>query len=441
MRAFAFLFACTVATATVRTVTCSGDITSTLRTAINSSVDGDEVSISAGVCTTASMLTLVNKNIEVRGAGLDVTTITTTHVNSALGITMSNYAKALWRLHDFTLKNNASNPYGLIQIHGETAAQYSSGWRLDHLRLVGATGQATYLIPIHGVTFGLIDHVTFDLTLGGAGVNISGYMSSDATAFSPTGGTLNGYYNMQLPLDLGTDKAVYIEDCTFFNAGSGHAAFDSTQGGARIVMRHNSIEGVIYAHWTELSGVYGTKYEIYNNTVTCGGANGTFVRLEAGTGVIWGNTVNSCSVGIVIDERRGEQMETRTPLGACDGSHFWDGNIESSGWPCLGQVGRGSGAPGHQESAPLYAWNNGSDAGCATGGTCTNTVKIGVMQVGGPVRSTVFLKSTPHANGEVDFVNGGSTPMPGYHPLVYPHPLQGTKTTLVAPSNLNVIVH
>jgi hypothetical protein len=31
-----------------------------------------------------------------------------------------------------------------------------------------------------------------------------------------------------------------------------------------------------------------------------------------------------------------------------------------------------------------------------------------------------YIKSTPHANGEVDYVNG---PKPCYKPYVYPHPL------------------
>ena len=231
---------------------------------------------------------------------------------------------------------------------------------------------------------------------------------------------------MTLPLDLGTNKAIYIEDCTFSNYGTAksYAAFDSDSGGARVVVRNNTMQGSVYAHWTG-SGFAGVKYEVYHNAMTGDASNPTPVRLEAGTGVIWGNTVSGYATGIQIDERRGEQYSNVSKLYACDNTHPWDGNIEVSGWPCATQVGRGPGEPGSQPSAPLYAWNNGPEAGCRTGGACTNTVNIGVFQVGGPLLSATFLKSTAHSNGEVDYVNNGTTPKPGYTPYPYPHELQG----------------
>lgn len=437
MRTFLLLFACTVAGATVRTVTCSGDVTSALQAAINSSVDGDVVAISDGTCQQSKSTILIkNKNITLEGAGPDRTTLTT---SKTTGMFAYVETKASVRITGFTYRIAAGAAgFPLIALKNDYGSQATSGWRVDHMKLVGASGSGTCILCVNGVTYGLIDHVTFDLSLGYGGVSQMGAMFNvDRTSFTPA---LNGSYSISLPLDFGSDKAVYIEDCTFTNSGNGryYATFDSDTGPARVVIRNNSFQGVIYAHWTRNSSIDGLKYEVYNNTATCDEGNTTFLRMESGTGVIWGNTIVGCSSGIVIDERRGEQFETSGTLGTCDGTKSWDGNVEASGWPCLGQVGRGAGTPGHQASAPLYAWNNGSDSGCAIGGACRNTINIGVMHVGGPVQSTVFLKSTPHSNGDVDFVNAGSTPKAGYEPFVYPHPLQRIKSSVAAPTNLSV---
>jgi hypothetical protein len=185
------------------------------------------------------------------------------------------------------------------------------------------------------------------------------------------------------------------------------------------------MQGVVYSHWTRSGEIGGIKYEIYNNVMTGNTNNQTPVRLEAGTGVVFNNTVNSFANQFVIDERRGQQYENTGPLFMCDGTHAWDGNIEASGWPCLGQIGRSPGyAYGSQTSSPLYAWNNGSETGCSTGGSCTNSVNLTVMDVGGSVSPYLFLKTTgsPHTNGDVDYVNNGSTPMPGYTSFTYPYP-------------------
>jgi hypothetical protein len=251
-----------------------------------------------------------------------------------------------------------------------------------------------------------------------------GYMSGEDAS---TVNKLQGGYSASLPLDLGTYKAVYIEDNTFSNFDSGHfyAAIDSAAGSARVVVRYNTMQGVVYSHWTRSGEIGGIKYEIYNNVMTGNTNNQTPVRLEAGTGVVFNNTVNSFANQFVIDERRGQQYENTGPLFMCDGTHAWDGNIEATGWPCLGQIGRSPGyAYGSQTSSPLYAWNNGTETGCSTGGACTNSVNLTVMDVGGSVSPYLFLKTTgsPHTNGDVDYVNNGSTPMPGYTSFTYPYP-------------------
>jgi len=113
--------------------------------------------------------------------------------------------------------------------------------------------------------------------------------------------------------------------------------------------------------------------------------------------------------------------------GACDGTKAWDGNAgdpAAPGWPCLGQTGRGYSTATSldalvagtvkQPSASARIWGNGEQAGCATGGSCTEMT----LAFATPA---AYVKKTPHPNGEVDFIENQGPP-PGYVPRAYPHP-------------------
>jgi hypothetical protein len=420
-----FLLCASSALATIRTVTCSGDITTAWQTALNSSVDGDEVSIGAGSCTISSMVTFTNKAVNLHGAGIGTTTITATHANTSLAAITTNYLKAGWRIHDFTLVDSATNPYSLTQIQFAYTTTIASGWRIDHVHFSPKASVAV----ITGISYGLLDHDVFDMSAGsGIALTFNGGMPTlDTTApyrYAFGDGTLlGGTVSEQLPVNWGSANFIFVEDSTFINTS---ADIDSN-GGARAVLRHNDMNGNLYNHWTEANAIYAARYEVYNNNIVCVDNSKNVSRLEAGTALIWGNTVTNCHNKVVIDENRGAGVDVRAHLGACDGSKAWDGNIEASGWPCLGQVGRGAGTPGSEASDPIWLWNNGPESTCRTGGACTNAVDMSVTNGFG-----VYIKPTAHTNGDVDYVLGGSTPKVGYTAYTYPHPLQGATT--VAPT-------
>lgn len=413
-----------------------------VQAAIDAASDGSRVLIPAGNCTWSTNVGWQNKNIHVKGAGIDQTTVTGAG-NYLFYASASASGKAQFRISDMTLTGNTLT--AAISITTETYPGILSGWRVDHIKFNYPTGQRRG-VTVRGATYGVVDHNQFIWSQGVA-VGVAAFNASDScSATNPEG----NYINSQ-PLDLGTANAIYIEDNSFTSSGTGGIiVYDDSAGGARTVFRYNTVTGgFFYSHWTRGCEIGGMLHEIYNNTFT-GNAdyNDYPIRLEAGTGVIFNNTVNSYQQlppYVVFDDRRPIGAgETSAPLGVCDGTQPWDGNMHDSaapGWPCLGQIGRSPGksvaaimAGDKPVSAPIYLWNNGLESGCATGGTCTDVLTVWATPA-------AYVKSTPHPNGDVDYVLNGKTPKPGYTPFVYPHPLvSGSQTpTLLPPTNLRVV--
>ncbi len=419
-------------------ITCSGDITSALQAAVNSAADGTTIPITAGSCSMGGVR-WANKNITILGAGKDLTIIT---ASSGFEVTISSTAKAAWRLSGFTLQSSTA-ARAALQINAADAPSYTYGWRVDHVNFNYTGDTPSGGIIIYGATYGLFDSCDFSFIHSVWIYYEMAHYTGSSTADpnyeqcwgSPTITQVCGRYNLSLPLDLGTEKAIYFEDSTFTSKAAGQAFFDTSYGGARVVFRNSVLTGgFLYAHWTRTGEINLFKIELYNNTIV-GNANWNEypVRFEGGTGVIFNNQVTGYSGGWFVDDRRGGGGESSGILSSCDGTKAWDGNAgdaSAPGWPCLGQIGRTFGKTWAQiragdklGSAPMYAWNNGAQAGCKTGVSCTNATNIFVGW-----GSTAYVKSTPHANGEVDFVNNGTTPKPGYTPYTYPHPLRATGT-------------
>jgi hypothetical protein len=299
---------------------------------------------------------------------------------------------------------------------------------------------------IYGLTWGVIDHNTWDTTPGGAPAMpfyAYGYLNSE----TGSGNSLYGSTYWNRPMRLGSDEAIYFEDHTvnFAGATGQPFVFDMDFGGS-VVMRYNVVHnGYIQTHSARSNGRGGFKYEVYNNVFT--DSNSRFAIMRSGSGVFFNNQVTGTQRTIDIDSQHipGAGAFSGAPLGLCSSSNPYDGRLESTGWPCLDQPGRGGGLTGaNQESIPLYSWNNGSLPTCATGGACDNTTFIR-LNIGD---QSPYIKSTPHVNGQVDYVNNGSTPKPGYTPFVYPHPTTGgssssgggsSSSAPAAPNNLRIL--
>jgi hypothetical protein len=415
-----------------------------VQNAVNAAGNGDTVQIPAGMATWTSAVSWTNKNVTVLGAGKDNTVITcqecfkiTSNVNT------SQYSH--WRLTGMTLKGAA--PGGMTIAIWDNNSSMHSGWRIDNMKFNFPGPGSGYGIFNGGGSYGLIDHNEFIWGGGLAIINVGMMNSTLGEEWPGSINTLQGGYIESQPLDMGTEKALYIEDNTFTGSSpGGMAAYDVSSGGARAVFRYNTvIGGIYYSHWTRNLEIGGILHEVYNNKFI-GNSNYNWapIRLEAGTGVIFNNTITGYTENYALVDERRSFMESSGALGACDGTKSWDGNAgdpAAPGWPCLGQIGR---APGKtmaqitggdkQVSCPLYLWNNGAQDGCRSGGTCTNSLGLEVYD--GSAKAKAYIKATPHPNGEVDYVLNGSTPKPGYTPYIYPHPLQGAGGSSIKPTRL-----
>ena len=326
------------------------------------------------------------------------------------------------------------------------------GWRIDHVKF----NYPTYRTPVprgvmvDGINWGLIDHCVFT-GYGFIGVQVRSYLNSEYS--KNAGAAHEGDYAWAMALNLGSDEAVYIEDSTFnFTTDGNASAVNDMHNGAAIVLRHSTMTYAYFLAHTGQGGKLGRggsrKFEVYNN-IFCGqsATANTFiwpmVIQESGTGVIFNNTVSGYAFNNwVFSLYRAVNNYSGTYYGNCKGAdnftgsgpRSYDGNIEDAGWPCLDQIGRGSGVSvgDAQPSVPVYAWNNGPQITCATGGVCDGNVAIivnGTPLVGGSLSR--YISKSAHSNGQVDYCTGAAT-MPKscgthsntYVPYAYPHPLQ-----------------
>jgi hypothetical protein len=444
--------------------------------ASSTSFGGDGVYVPAGSCSWSSAVVVDNQNVNIIGAGAGQTNITES--DWGFYVDATNPAKGQFHISGFSiLAPGASQP--AIGVIGNGANASSYGWRIDHNTISDSGTTGADLFAINGPTWGLLDHNTISKN-GGTVMQIADYISTESGAIS----SLFGQYSTTLPLGLGTQNAVYMENNTYTctDAGAGCAIFDSSSGGQRTVFRYNTAtNGYFYSHWTRSGELDGHKYEVYNNVFNGGayGSGGGYPgRLESGTGVIFNNTfVGYSAAYVVIDERRGSGAETSSPLVACDGTHSWDGNYgdtNAPGWPCLGQIGRSTGytvnssGTGHtvMASVPLLAWNNSTACSCSgntypvsgsscTAGACSNSYTLAISSSGGPRSDSAYLLNGAVAThnsmgsgnpgyGDADYCYGASQaailPCGNYNttytPYTYPHPLAGSQSTVPAPTGL-----
>lgn len=409
--AICFLLISNARAATRNSATCSQP---DVQSQVNAAIDGDTILIPPGSCTWTTAIKWSNKNITLQGAGIGSTVIT---FNADPGIAVTADTKASFRITGMTI-NIVGVTAGSIHLRNNTST-VRSGWRIDHVifnATNGSQANASHPIMVIGLLWGLVDNCTFNDN-GYGQQSVSHYAYVNGVETSDNVGRISWE---NVAVGLGTDSAVYVEDCTFNHSTTQMSAVNDTQYGGRMVIRYNTIyNSMVMTHsaWGSVRG--GLKFEVYNNTFTSTSGYYRPALIRSGTGVIFNNTISGnyqVQKFSIDNERSCLAMPT-----LCNGSDpTYDKNTSGEqGWPCEDQIGRSGGAWKNQPSDPWYAWNNGTYALAPNGGC-----------------SSPQVKATPHSNGEVDYVNNGSTPKPGYTAYTYPHPLrQGGGTSLTAAQN------
>jgi len=394
---------------------------------MNAASAGDIVTVPAGTCTWSAQAR-ISKPLTIQGAGIDATVIVSHGFDVDTGV--NDY-----RITGFTFDGNWGSNY--IITHGQSRTG-NKRFRIDHNKFLRKDYTTSGTILFHGYSYGVIDHNTFQdvldeiLSFGGDGAGAYGR--------SPIVG---GYEN-------GT---IFAEDNTFTltSACSVHEGNDpnaaaenvfDANSGPRVVFRHNSITDHAKCRWqypiemhgfeSEFSTVGDARpiysVEIYDNTFTSNYA-GTgmaikFRGLGAG-GVVFNNTFTGSGHSFdKLADVRNLRSHTTDDTGSLS-----KGNINAAGYTqfaharqgdegglicehCSGHTGRVFG-----QVQNLYFWNN-LNAGGVT------------FENNGYTSTDVMLNR--------DFF---MSPMPGYSPYPYPHPLTGSVSTRApsAPTNVAIV--
>lgn len=392
--------------------------------------EGDTVVVPAGTARWALPLN-ITKGITLQGA-------TTVDTSSALGtandrtiilddgvapnqiITVTLSPNQVFRMTGLTLAagtSTAVNGQG-VNVSGICPGASGTGsFRVDHCHFSNLNRNVD--LQLGGWLYGVIDHCLF--YGGGMAINIH----HDRWGNTPQA---YGDGSWAEPPYFGSNKFVFIEDnCIDNSTNNGSTAGIDAKHGARFVVRYNHMNsGITGPHGTEGQRSRGARVmEFYNNIVSYSFDFPSGTNFRSGTGVVHDNQyINKCH-GIGNIQAYRTFHDFGPPFGQANGTNKWDQNDGSGHLQvAIDQPGRGKSdlvtgdnptpAFPHNALEPIYVWGN---------------------SVQNPNYSGMDTMA-PMVEGR-DIHN--NTPMPGYTPYTYPHPLvTGAPAPLAPPTNLRV---
>jgi hypothetical protein len=342
-----------------------------LTTAVDAASNGDTLTVGEATFTFASEYAIY-KNLTIIGAGIGKTIFKSAGGSSA-GIIEFSGQSVLYpiRISGISFQHDTK---GMRCI-----ALYNSmlNFRVDNCRF----GDAVRGVYVGTAAYGLVDHCTaFNYTIG---VDVTRVI--DETAWD-------------LNESLGIGHEVYVEDCTFDGDDIVNYILCAVYGiySARTVVRHNTIrstfDGALLTVAGKLDANKGNySIEIYNNTFTADTVNQAyFMYLRGGKGVVYNNTfiaTGSVDTPICLGNK-----ESFNPNDITDRT---SAAILCKTYPAPYQINN------------FYLWNN-----TLNGAGLSDNVPKPYVQDRGLERDHIQLNR--------DYFD---TAMPGYTPLVYPHPL------------------
>ncbi len=388
------------------TINASSCSQSAVQSAVDIADDGDTVIVPAGNCTWTSTVTIPNtKGIILQGSGIDLTTIAdgTGDSSDVLVLNVAN-GNSLTMVTGFTFDAKGVSKSGIrgqISINGLGLNVF----RVNNCKITNLYSRGIKVWAGGKELSGLIDHVTIEApyNVSTQGVSIFGAGSESSEPFSR-------------PIELGSNKFIFIEDSTFNFSYPSDGCLDA-YGGARYVFRHNVVNGTTLGHHGADSGNYRGvhSFEIYDNTFTNTGNSTRKIFFRSGTGVVFNNEWIGNYGGAELHNYR--SCASYGMWGQCDGSTSYDGNQSGQqGYACLDQVGHvfTDSLDGSNILAPLFTWNNVDGIG--------NFVKFTVVNACSRLTNYHIIENRDFYNNVVK---------PDYSAYTYPHPL--TTGTLPPP--------
>jgi hypothetical protein len=375
-------------------------------TGTHTAANGDTIFIPAGTCHwTTGIKSILSGSLTIMGAGNQTLgggdmTVIVDDINVTDGsdpplLALATAAGQTVRLTGLTIQGGAMSltSNGAVRIHGNSEAV-----RVDHNHFNSVTDQS---LTLGGCEYGVVDHNLFD------------YHKTQVTVrYDNCNGEIdgNGDQSWALPTNFGSSQFIFIEDNVFNGTSSvaGGGAADDCDHGGRLVFRHNQLNAAnIQGHEMEDRGQGCRAQEIYANVISVPNLQGSFYYTRTGTSLIWGNTLSGTIVMVGAHNDRSETNNANyqpppTSWGKCGtvlGPSAWDGNTDSTGYPCFNQVGRGKGdllelqfpqamdaimgriTFPHEALEPVYAWGNKF--------TCPERQQCTYFGVGAPERGLI----------------------------------------------------
>lgn len=426
-----------------------------VQAAIGLAQNGDIVSVPEGTCTWTVPVKITGKSVVLQGAGIDKTIIVDS-IESAniLEAEISN-ANPLLRITGFTFNaNGIKKTSAFAEILLSATNDALDKFRIDRVKITNVWSRGI-LIEMNGFDVGgVIDSCEITAPYNGPaqGITIEGSGPENRKPFSR-------------PFTIGTNRAIYVEDCTFNYSYPNDGVQDSYTG-ARYVFRNNRINGTFISHHGADSGDGAgvASFEIYNNTFNATPAgnvqgSGNISRMmffRSGTGVVFGNNFTTgggvrYSEGIIITNYR--SWQSYGYWGKCDGSSPWDENQPGKqGYACVDQVGHffTPNQGGSNVLKPLYLWANTLNGNPAHASVQDLSPALRTLHM---LENREFYNQTSSFNGTSGVGSGASSARPSnctpltayfatdsntlyqctapnqwttyYTPYSYPHPMRG----------------
>lgn len=354
---FIIIILAAASAAMAQTITAANCSESAVQGAITSAPAGWTVLVPAGNCTWSPNVTVADKALTIQGAGVGQTVIAGGGVN---------LRKSASRITGFTFNLGGST----VNVEG------SVGFRLDHNTITSPSAGSPFCLQIVGSLNG-----TRSNTPSEGLIDNNNFTNCRIVVFGEYFDT-GGSDRWADPLDLGTGRAVYVEDNTaqVTNCVQGSTGvlcnFVDANVGGRYVARFNTIVNAYF----EMHGAgeftrAARLAEIYHNAtiLQTGSINplaGYFAPLNqrGGFSLMFHNTFTPDHPDPAIGIGYERSADPQGSWGTCNGAQFVDGNELPNGYLCRDQTGASTdsvywGSPwtnpsSVQAKAPAYLWRN-----------------------------------------------------------------------------------